>query len=103
MNSRALGATRVFAWPTAEIAVMGAVAAVRILHRRRLAEVPDDQLPRVEHELAEEHERLSGGMERAQAIGVVDEIVQPASTRSALARAIAEAPAKSGSHGNIPL
>ena len=39
MNSRALGATRVFAWPTAEIAVMGAVAAVRILHRRQLAEV----------------------------------------------------------------
>jgi acetyl-CoA/propionyl-CoA carboxylase carboxyl transferase subunit len=37
MNSRALGATRVFAWPSAEIAVMGAVAAVRILHRRALA------------------------------------------------------------------
>ena len=42
MNSRALGATRVFAWPGAEVAVMGAVAAVRILHRRRLAEVPAD-------------------------------------------------------------
>ena len=40
MNSRSLGATRVFAWPGAEVAVMGAVAAVRILHRRRLAEVP---------------------------------------------------------------
>ena len=39
MNSRSLGATRVFAWPGAEVAVMGAVAAVRILHRRRLAEV----------------------------------------------------------------
>ncbi len=37
MNSRALGATRVFAWPDAEVAVMGAVAAVRILHRRTLA------------------------------------------------------------------
>src|SRR5256885_7237146 len=34
MNSRSLGATKVFAWPTAEIAVMGPVAAVRILHRR---------------------------------------------------------------------
>ena len=42
MNSRSLGATRVFAWPGAEVAVMGAVAAVRILHRRRLAEVPAD-------------------------------------------------------------
>ncbi|HEX9552659.1 MAG TPA: carboxyl transferase domain-containing protein, partial [Streptosporangiaceae bacterium] len=37
MNSRSLGATRVFAWPGAELAVMGAVAAVRILHRRALA------------------------------------------------------------------
>ena len=34
MNSRSLGATRVFAWPGSEVAVMGAVAAVRILHRR---------------------------------------------------------------------
>ncbi|MGH3354739.1 MAG: acyl-CoA carboxylase subunit beta, partial [Nocardioidaceae bacterium] len=37
MNARSLGATRVLAWPGAEVAVMGAVAAVRILHRRRLA------------------------------------------------------------------
>ena len=39
MNARSLGATKVFAWPGAEVAVMGAVAAMRILHRRRLAEV----------------------------------------------------------------
>ena len=39
MNARSLGATRVLAWPGAEVAVMGAVAAVRILHRRKLAEV----------------------------------------------------------------
>src|SRR5499425_3652518 len=37
MNSRALGATRVFAWPGAEIAVMGSSAAVNILHRKKLA------------------------------------------------------------------
>ena len=46
MNSRALGATAVFAWPGAEVAVMGAVAAVRILHRKRLAEVPRSSGPR---------------------------------------------------------
>src|SRR6059036_4135328 len=40
MNSRALGATAVFAWPTAEVAVMGASAAVNILHRRKLAAAP---------------------------------------------------------------
>src|SRR6202035_2023606 len=74
MNSRALGATRVFAWPGAEIAVMGAVAAVRILHRRALAEVPADRRHEVEAELADEHEREVGGLPRAIALGVVDEI-----------------------------
>jgi acetyl-CoA/propionyl-CoA carboxylase carboxyl transferase subunit len=103
MNSRSLGATRVFAWPTAEVAVMGAVAAVRILHRRRLAEVSEDVRPQVEQELALEHERIAGGLERAMEIGVVDEIVEPARTRSALARAIADAGPVVGSHGNIPL
>ncbi len=103
MNSRSLGATRVFAWPTAEVAVMGAVAAVRILHRRRLAEVPDDLRAQVEQELAEEHERLAGGVDRAMEIGVVDEVLEPAVTRSGLARAIAEAPQLRGAHGNIPL
>ena len=108
MNSRSLGATRVLAWPTAEVAVMGAVAAVRILHRRRLAEVSEDVRPQVEQELAAEHERIAGGLSRAIEIGVVDEIIDPAGTRSALAHAIAAATASDqppvrGSHGNIPL
>ncbi|HEX8008777.1 MAG TPA: carboxyl transferase domain-containing protein, partial [Trebonia sp.] len=55
MNSRALGATRVFAWPEAEIAVMGSVAAVRILHRRKLATVPAEELHEAETALAAEH------------------------------------------------
>jgi acetyl-CoA/propionyl-CoA carboxylase carboxyl transferase subunit len=103
MNSRSLGATRVFAWPSAELAVMGAVAAVRILHRRTLAEVPAEQRHEVEAELAAEHEREAGGLPRAIALGVVDELVEPAKTRQAIARAIAEAPARRGAHGNIPL
>ncbi|MDP9394958.1 MAG: acyl-CoA carboxylase subunit beta [Actinomycetota bacterium] len=103
MNSRSLGATRVFAWPGAEVAVMGAVAAVRILHRRRLAEVADDIRAQVELELAAEHEQLAGGLDRAREIGVVDEVVDPAATRTALAAAIAAVPQSRGSHGNIPL
>ncbi len=107
MNSRALGATRVFAWPGAEVAVMGAVAAVRILHRRRLLEVERELRPQVESELALEHERLAGGVEAAVEIGVVDEIVEPSRTRTAVARAIADAlaatPGARGRHGNIPL
>jgi len=103
MNSRSLGATKVFAWPGAEVAVMGAVAAIRILHRRTLADVPADQLHEAETRLAEEHEREAGGLERAQALGVIDEVIEPARTREALARAIAEAPQVRGGHGNIPL
>jgi len=103
MNSRALGATRVFAWPGAEVAVMGAVAAVRILHRRRLAEIPVAQRPQLENELAAEHELMAGGLQRAISIEVVDEVVEPARTRGALAQAIALAPPVRGEHGNIPL
>lgn len=103
MNSRALGATKVFAWPDAHVAVMGSVAAIRILHRRRLAEVEESERAEVEQQLADEHDRLSGGIERAVEIGVVDEIVEPTRTRSTVAAALAEAPARRGAHGNIPL
>ena len=103
MNSRALGATRVFAWPGAELAVMGAVAAVRILHRRTLAAAPADQRHELEAELAAEHEREAGGLARAQELGVIDEVLEPAKTRQALAEAIAAAAHVRGQHGNIPL
>ena len=103
MNSRSLGATKVFAWPGAEVAVMGAVAAIRILHRRLLSEVPDDQRNDMELELAAEHEQISGGVTRAVEIGVVDEIIEPNATRTAIAKAILGAPALRGDHGNIPL
>ena len=107
MNARSLGATKVYAWPGAEVAVMGPVAAVRILHRRKLAEVTPDIRPQVEAELAAEHERIAGGVERAVEIGVVDAVVEPARTRSTIAHAIDDAVqsvgVRKGQHGNIPL
>ena len=103
MNSKALGATRVFAWPDAEVSVMGAVAAVRVLHRRILADLPAEQRDSMELELAAEHDKISGGVARAVEIGAVDEIIQPKQTRSALAKVIADAPHRRGAHGNIPL
>src|SRR6516225_4215560 len=103
MNSRALGATAVFAWPDAKIAVMGAEAAVRILHRRTLATVPPEQLHEAETQLAAEHEATAGGLRRALELGVIDAIIEPSQTRRELARAIAEAPQLKGSHANIPL
>jgi len=104
MNARSLGATRVLAWPGAEVAVMGPIAAVRILHRRKLAEVADDVRPQLEAELAAEHEQIAGGVERAVEIGVVDEIVTPDKTRSTVAAAIRAADTGAlGAHTNIPL
>jgi acetyl-CoA/propionyl-CoA carboxylase carboxyl transferase subunit len=103
MNSRALGATKVFAWPGAEAAVMGSVAAVRILHRRTLASAAADERQALEAKLAAEHEEIVGGLDRAVSVGVVDEVIEPAKTRQAILDAIAHAPAARGRHGNIPL
>jgi acetyl-CoA/propionyl-CoA carboxylase carboxyl transferase subunit len=103
MNSRALGATKVFAWPGAEIAVMGAVPAVRILHRRTLAAAPADERQQVEARLAAEHLEIVGGLDRAVSVGVVDAVIEPDKTRQAILDAISAAPATRGQHGNIPL
>ncbi|MGY1729436.1 acyl-CoA carboxylase subunit beta [Geodermatophilus sp. SYSU D01062] len=103
MNSRSLGATAVFAWPGAEVAVMGAKAAVGILHRKKLAAVPPTEREALHARLAAEHERIAGGVNRALEIGVVDEVVEPSRTRRRLVEALAAAPAGRGAHGNIPL
>lgn len=103
LNSRALGATAVFAWPDAEIAVMGAEAAVGILHRKRLAAVADHERDALKSHLVAEHVRIAGGVDRAMAIGVLDEVISPRRTRRRLAEAFAAASAGRGQHGNIPL
>ncbi len=103
MNSKSLGATRTFAWPTAEVSVMGAVAAVRVLHRRLLADLPEEQRVAMELELAAEHDRVSGGITTAVEIGAVDEVIEPTQTRTALVQALASAPHRRGTHTNIPL
>jgi acetyl-CoA/propionyl-CoA carboxylase carboxyl transferase subunit len=103
MNARSLGATTVFAWPGAEVAVMGAKAAVGILHRKKLAAVPPGEREALHAQLAEEHERIAGGVNRALQIGVVDEVIDPSHTRRRLVAALAAAPAGRGAHGNIPL
>ena len=103
MNSRSLGATAVYAWPTAEIAVMGAAAAVNILHRKKLAATPVEQREAMRAQLVEEQIRTAGGVGRALEIGVVDDVIEPKETRRRIAEALAAAPAARGAHGNIPL
>jgi acetyl-CoA/propionyl-CoA carboxylase carboxyl transferase subunit len=103
MNARSLNATKVFAWPDAEVAVMGAKAAVGILHRKKLAAASDHERDALHEELAAEHEKIAGGVDSAIEIGVVDEKIDPAHTRSKLTQALAEAPQRRGRHKNIPL
>ncbi|OZD73173.1 propionyl-CoA carboxylase subunit beta [Rhodococcus sp. 06-1059B-a] len=103
MNARALGATAVYAWPGSEVAVMGAKAAVGILHKKALAAAPDTERDALHDRLTVEHEAIAGGVDRAVAIGVVDEVIDPAKTRSIVAKALSSAPALRGDHKNIPL
>ncbi|WP_040834361.1 acyl-CoA carboxylase subunit beta [Nocardia brevicatena] len=103
MNARALGATAVYAWPGSEVAVMGAKAAVGILHKKALAAAPEEDREALHERLTAEHEKIAGGVERALAIGVVDEVIDPAKTRSVIAAALAAVPSKPSHHKNIPL
>ena len=106
MNSRSVGADVVFAWPTAEIAVMGAQGAVNIIHRRDIADSDDPEAKRVE--LIEDYERQFSNPYVAAERGLVDEVIQPRETRYRLIQAFDMLRSKRGSlppkkHGNIPL
>ncbi|MGW0811116.1 acyl-CoA carboxylase subunit beta [Nonomuraea sp. NPDC002799] len=103
MNSRSLGSCAVFAWPGAEVAVMGAESAVAVLHKKTLAATPEAERAALHAVLAEEHRCVSGGLGRAMELGVVDEVIAPETTRSRLIEALARPPRTRGDHGNIPL
>lgn len=86
MNSKDLGADYVFAWPLAEIGVMGAKPAVGIIHRRELAgaDDPHSAHERLVAEYAEHHLRP----EVAARDGYIDELIEPIETRARLAWAL---------------
>ena len=86
MCSKDLGADKVFAWPTAEIAVMGAEGAAEIVFRREIAESEDPQQRRAE--LVEEYRSTFSTPYVAAARGLVDDIIDPARTREHVSRAL---------------
>jgi acetyl-CoA carboxylase carboxyltransferase component len=83
MNSKDLGADCVYAWPQAEIGVMGAKPAVGIVHRRELAAAPDPDAAR--ERLAADYAHNHLRSEVAVRAGYVDELITPMETRSRLA------------------
>ncbi len=86
MNSKALGADYVFAWPDVELGVMGAEQAVGILHRKEIAAADDP--PAHRRRLAGSYAAEHLNVEGASADGFVDEVIAPQSTRGRVAAAL---------------
>ncbi len=105
MNARGIRADLVFAWPSAEIAVMGAPGAVNIIHRRELSSSDDPDGRR--SELIEDYEGKFNNPYVAAELGLVDEVIEPRETRIKLIRAMEMLRTKRESlppkkHGNGP-
>lgn len=106
MCSRDLGADIVFAWPTAEIAVMGADGAVNILYKREIAAAEDPA--RKAAELAADYRARFASPYAVAAKAMVTDIIEPAHTRAMVAMALRNCLSKRETrppkkHGNIPL
>ena len=106
MDSKSIGSDLAFAWPSAELAVMGAAGAVEIVNRRELADADDPVAKRAE--LIETYEETYLNPWEATDRGYVDDVIDPAETRTKLIAALEvlrtkreELPHRK--HGNIPL
>ncbi len=106
MCSKHLGADQVFAWPSAEIAVMGPDGAANIIFKKEIEEAADPAAARKEK--IEEYKRSFANPYKAAARGYVDDVIEPAVTRSRLLAALALLSGKretrpSRKHGNFPV
>ncbi|TYQ00321.1 propionyl-CoA carboxylase beta chain [Tenacibaculum adriaticum] len=106
MNSKHIGADMNFAWPSAEIAVMGAKGASEIIFKKEIAEAEDHEAKLAEKEA--EYAELFANPYTAAERGFVDEVILPQETRRKLIKAFAMLEGKkverpNRKHGNIPL
>jgi len=106
MNSKSIGSDLNFAWPSAEIAVMGAKGAAEIIFKREIANSDDPQKKWLEKEA--EYAKLFANPYRAAERGIVDEVIFPNETRSRVISGFKMLENKNESlprkkHGNIPL
>ncbi len=106
MNSKSIGADLAFAWPSAELAVMGPQGAVEIVNRRELAEAANPEARRAE--LVEEYTERYANPYVAAERGFVDDVIDPADTRRVLVRSLEMLRTKredlpKRKHGNVPL
>ncbi len=106
MGSKHVRADLNLAWPGAQIAVMGAAGAVKILHRREIEKAPDPLA--FEAQRAQEYERTFNNPYKAAARGFIDDVIEAHATRPTLIRALSLLATKHEDrplrkHGNIPL
>jgi acetyl-CoA carboxylase carboxyltransferase component len=106
MNSKSIGCDLAFAWPSAELAVMGPQGAVDIIYRREIAEAQDSESRRAE--LIEEYTERYANPYVAAERGYVDDVIDPADTRAVLIRSLEMLRSKreelpKRKHGNVPL
>lgn len=106
MNSKGMGADMVFAWPIAEIAVMGADGAVDIMYKKQIDAAPDPQKLSQEKN-AEYREKFLNPFIAAR-LGFIDDIIEPKETRKKVYAALELLKSKSAvfsgkKHGNLPL
>ncbi len=103
MNSRDLGADLAFAWPQAEIGVMGASQAVGVIARREIAGADDPEAARAELAADYAAEHLSADVAARE--GFIDEVIEPSETRARLAWALSslDRERRPPRGGNIPL
>ena len=106
MNSKHLRSDVAFAWPTAEIAVMGAEGAVNVVFRREIEKAADPEKKRAE--MIEEYRAKFSTPYAAAERGFIDDVIEPAQTRARLIRSLRMLSTKreavpARKHGNIPL
>jgi propionyl-CoA carboxylase beta chain len=106
MNSKHIGADLNYAWPSAEIAVMGPKGAAEIIFRKEIAEA-EDPAAKLDEKIAEYTETFAHPY-RAAALGFIDAVIEPAETRQRLIEGFAMLENKAETlprkkHGNIPL
>jgi propionyl-CoA carboxylase beta chain len=106
MNSKHIGADMNYAWPSAEIAVMGAKGATEIIFKKEIAE-SDNPAEKLAEKEAEYAAKFANPFEAAKR-GFIDEIISPRETRRKLLKAFAilenkKVPKPVRKHGNIPL
>ncbi|MCT4614193.1 MAG: acyl-CoA carboxylase subunit beta [Marinifilaceae bacterium] len=108
MSSKQLRGDLNYAWPSAEIAVMGAKGAIEVLHGRKLSELNDEEAAKFIEEQEKEYNEKFANPYNAASYGYIDDVIEPRNTRFRVIRGLQSLQTKKQvnppkKHSNIPL